>query len=414
VKTIITGFIFVVTFYCFQFNSSVLTVLNIAFLIYLVIKRKEVNSIRSSYLLIAPIITAAFGFFFYPTYDVLKDVFYLLNPFLLLTIGYLVAERVGFSTLMRIFVYAGVIFSTIYILTAVATLGTSIFSNLLLVRNTVGSGNGIPVISLGLLLFLKAPKFNFSPVLKYLFILLNFSALVLFSSRTYWIFTMILIVFHYWFNLNTNKRVGVFFLVLVVLLPLGVYLLQSNSDIPFIKKFQNSLVEMKGGNYSDAEDINTKYRGFETYRALETYLNGNLLNYFFGHGLGKMVDLKSEVKLGEERRFIPVLHNGFMYILVKTGVIGLCFYILFYFKIIIRFFKKEGHKIYKFLFSNMVACIGFLFFSNFVIYAFFNLETELVYIYFGALIYYLMLLKQPRIVAIAEQQETFQSNQAEA
>jgi hypothetical protein len=186
----------------------------------------------------------------------------------------------------------------------------------------------------------------------------------------------------------------------VVLVPLVGYFgnTSSNSNNAFLKKFENSFVEMSGGNYKDDESINTKYRGYETYRAVETYLNGNGINYLIGYGFGKLVDLKAEVKLGggesDYRRYIPILHNGYMYIIVKTGILGLLFYLIFYFKLFRDFYKISNDQLFKFLFSGLKACILFLIFSNFVIYGFFNQETEFVYLYMGSSLYYLVLLKK--------------------
>ncbi|MGC3977978.1 MAG: hypothetical protein QM751_06935 [Paludibacteraceae bacterium] len=66
--------------------------------------------------------------------------------------------------------------------------------------------------------------------------------------------------------------------------------------------------------------------------AIDTYADGNFLELFFGKGLGQLIDLKMYIELaGTDWRYIPVLHNGYAYILVKTGIIGVLFFVIFYF-----------------------------------------------------------------------------------
>ena len=59
-------------------------------------------------------------------------------------------------------------------------------------------------------------------------------------------------------------------------------------------------------------------------------MNEEPVSFIIGKGFGALVDLKFKAPLSSENiRFIPILHNGYSYILFKTGIIGLFLYLIF-------------------------------------------------------------------------------------
>jgi len=90
-------------------------------------------------------------------------------------------------------------------------------------------------------------------------------------------------------------------------------------------------------DYEQMSDINNNWRGFEAYRALETFRAGTTREMVAGQGFGSLVDLGFSMQLSDSvYEEIPVLHNGYAYVLVKMGLIGLLFYLIFYY-VVIRF-----------------------------------------------------------------------------
>lgn len=400
-KIIIYFFLVFSIIFSFWFNIGGLAAINLILFTFALLRYKKFQYVKHSYLLLIPILTGFTSFWLYSVYDIFKDVFYLIIPFLLLSLGYLIGSELKLSSFLRLTIGFGSLYSCFYILSAFYHFGGSIFSDLLSIRDLVGAGNGVSVIAFGLATFLGRRFLGWNSITHILLIIVNLSAIILFSSRTYWIFTFIFILFHIDTGLSFRNKLLSLVVLCFLLFPLMYfgYNWVSGSNVPFIEKFENSLSEIQLGNYSDAADINTKYRGFESFRALETFLDGSVFNYLFGHGLGKMVDLKTEVRLGftddSYRRFIPILHNGYLYLLIKSGVAGLVCYLIFFFKL----FKKvqmrfNSGKRYRFLFSSFKAAVLFLFFSNYVVYGFFNLESQMVYLFLGGIIFYLEVLKK--------------------
>jgi len=102
----------------------------------------------------------------------------------------------------------------------------------------------------------------------------------------------------------------------------------------FLGKIARSTEELTVENYNDLKSININWRGYETSRAILYYSSGTPLNWLTGYGFGAQVDLGLMMPLGSgpkgERtpvQFVPILHNGFAYLLVKGGAIAVCLFL---------------------------------------------------------------------------------------
>jgi O-antigen ligase len=115
----------------------------------------------------------------------------------------------------------------------------------------------------------------------------------------------------------------------------------------FVQKTANTGSEVNVHSYETYEDINLNWRGFESARAAKTYDEFGDTEKLVGGGFGTMVDLGFAMKLMVDYfEFIPVLHNGYMELLVKTGLLGLCLFIVFCVQIAvmaIRQFRQPGN-----------------------------------------------------------------------
>jgi len=103
----------------------------------------------------------------------------------------------------------------------------------------------------------------------------------------------------------------------------------------FLTKIADSLSEMAPLDYANKEDISAKWRGYETYVVWADFLSANIAYQILGKGFGAVVDLGFYMPLnGEDFRYLPVFHNGYAYILLKTGLAGISLYVLFYLHLI--------------------------------------------------------------------------------
>lgn len=137
---------------------------------------------------------------------------------------------------------------------------------------------------------------------------------------------------------------------------------------------------------TDWKDFNDNYRSYENIRTVKQVWSEGLPTILFGKGLGSTVDLKQKVDLGgTELRYISILHNGFMIVLLKSGLVGIFIYLF----TIIFFFrnKKTDDEQGKYINALFFGTGIFLFISNWVFLGFYNL-TETKSILIGLLIAY--------------------------
>jgi len=180
--------------------------------------------------------------------------------------------------------------------------------------------------------------------------------------------------------------------MLYVILPADLF--KSNSSSTFTDKIIGSFGEITIGNYNSEQDINLRYRGYETFMALNGYAEGSEAEMLFG-GLGKLVDLKTFVRLGEDAdfRYIPVLHNGWMYLLVKTGITGVLTYLLIFFGLVVTNWRKytdmAGRPIIRLLAALNIGCVISLLITNYIVTSFFNVEMAVLMVTLGYSFYYI-------------------------
>jgi hypothetical protein len=168
-------------------------------------------------------------------------------------------------------------------------------------------------------------------------IALSAGSLLLSFSRTLWVCLIVTMVVAYWpLGQRSARRrragrvlVGISLVVLSAAVAAPV--LSQNEHLDgFVEKALRSGAEMTIRNQSTREGLNENWRGYEAYRAVVHYAAGTPWEYAMGDGFGTVVDLGVTIKLdGRYFREVPVFHNGYATLLVKTGAVGIALYLLF-------------------------------------------------------------------------------------
>lgn len=377
------------------FDKNLLLIVNlIAFFYYLYSRKlqKQVGTIIT--LLSIPIIISGFqGLLIHPLYDVFKDIYYLLNPIMFFVLGLLIAKKTDINVIYRSIIIVGSIFAIYYTSIGFIDFGFSAFKNMRVVRDKVGGGNVITIITLVLCIFsLYAYKLQIfrSSLFTKILIVINGLSLIFSASRTFLII-FILLTLTLMYPIYRH-RIRLLLINLTLIVGIFALYLYFNSESGFANSLLNSGKEISIGDYTDPSDRNSKYRGWESYRAYATYIEGNAVQLIIGLGAGKMINLGSSFFLaGEYRHYIPILHNGYMYALVKAGILGVICY-LFYFIYIFRFARK------KLELSNiqnnfqplfLIGLISSIYVTNIVVASLYNTSFELLGLICGVLFYYL-------------------------
>jgi hypothetical protein len=335
-----------------------------------------------------------------------KGFFYLSIPLIMLMIGYQMSKIYSLKKYFAFIIFAGNIMALIFIIGAVVQVGFKAFlSPYSEARFVVGSGSPLCVLSLVLALFSR--RFNLSVFRSktgmILTIILNLAALYLFASRTYWV---MFVIFMFFFSLRTMKKVNLFFIISIFLgsfIILSV-IINSISGLSFsnslLFKLVNSFSEIRITEFKSHSEIYSFYRGYESYMSWVTYSEGNLPELIFGGGFGQMIDLKVKVLLaGIYWDSVPWVHNGFFYVLVKEGALGLIFVILFFLHLAesgIRFFNAKSRTL-QFLCVLILSCGASMFMTNFVDCGLYNLEMSAVLITIGYVLNVLNSLYQTKL-----------------
>lgn len=310
---------------------------------------------------------------------IVKALFYLTTPLIFTYIGIRIAQLASQKMIFNYLIYYGTTSALLYILFSIYNFGLFVFLDPMKVREILLWSSISNVIAIVIILFSDKYGINLlkNRYHKLVLTAINLSAIYLSASRTYYvILIMFLIIFLY----HKNKKILAVFGVFLFLV-LNIYVTYNNNSI-FAEKLKSGITETFVGNYNSEDDITHKYRGYETYRALKTYTSGGLINLLFGHGCGKLVDLGTYVELGSaDWKLIPIIHNGFVYQLLRQGALSLILFLIFFAKVF-----KINHTVSNFYFRIILGSILSLIISNYVISSFFSVEMLLLWMLIGAYI----------------------------
>jgi O-antigen ligase len=267
--------------------------------------------------------------------DIARDVWLTVKAVTCVLLGYMLARRVKrISRLLKQFILTALLFSLIYIVPYL--LGT----------RELGIGQSADAASLPLATVLTLPL-----------LLMSSNGLVHFGSKHFNRLAVIIILLTLGLSLSRTavgcaaimilaafgafdnfRRLFIYCVILVGVAFFVTNLLPSieSGDITFASKTRNSLSEVAFTDGLDPSEMLTNWRGFEAYRAYVGFAESTPLQQLVGRGLGATIDLGMIVQMSEtmDFQFIPHLHNGYMHILTKYGMLGVLLYLLFLHRII--------------------------------------------------------------------------------
>lgn len=328
-------------------------------------------------------------FYDYEKYYIIRDVTYLFKPIIGFFIGYQICKRTfqnGFKLLINTALLIAITHVAV-VFFAILVYGISTVND---IREYGGYFSDYEVYILTILIFYK--KFNLDYTKKQFYIytaIIGFSVF-LYLARTNFLQLLILVVAMKGYFKITAQSIKVF--TSIILLSIIGY-----STVLYINPKRNGegveafLYKIKVApsetfktkiKRDDYKDFNDHYRAYENIMTIRQVSKGGFVDVLFGKGLGSRIDLRQKVYLGDmELRFISILHNGFMIVFLKSGLLGL--FIFFY--TIYFFFKKR--KSNNELINNInLLFIGtgvFLILSNWVFLGFYNLiDTKTILVGF--------------------------------
>lgn len=332
-------------------------------------------------------------------YNFVKDFVYFSIPILSIISGYFIAKKIkNLSAFLKTIIYITALFSIIHIVTiffGINIRNASVSD----IRRIGGLSNIIEVFVLVILI--SSYKFEFLDViknklLKRTIFFIIFTSFVFYFSRTMFI-SFLIIQLAVFGNLKiTNKGLKYLFLMLLFFTSIYSYLFSVNIDRgkPGLESFLYKLKIAPSEIFTPIRKIDPKnhaylwdhWRAYEATKAIDQI--NTVPTFFFGKGFGALIDLEISVYLGDSKmRYIPSIHNGYVYVFFKTGILGLLIYFIFLVSLYLYSYRKSFSK--KILvINNLIGGIAIHFlFTSLIINGIYNIE-EIFFFILGSLFFY--------------------------
>lgn len=315
-------------------------------------------------------------FFEYQTYFIIRDITYLLKPITGLLLGYQLFTK-HIKNPFQFIVYAGLAIACYHLFLVFYGIVVEGAKNVREIREHAGYFNDFEVYTLVILIFSKQLNLGFSKNKTRLFILILAISSFFYLARTNFIqFIVLVAALKGFLVLNVKSLKVVLGIVIATLMAYSaIYYYNPRRNGKGMDEFLYKIKIIPTEAFStkidrfDWKDFNDNYRSYENIRTVQQ-LNYNE-NLLFGEGAGSQVDLKQKLMLGDMLlRHISILHNGYMTVLLKTGLLGLSIYLLSIF----FFFRKErsSNPILKNIHYIFVGTGVFLILSNWVFLGLYN------------------------------------------
>ncbi len=310
-------------------------------------KSYSVSFIRYvSYFIFIFILALVVGYFYqYRQYFVIRDITYLLKPILGLFLGYQFFSP-QIKNPFKFLLMAGLVMAIIHL--SMVGYGILIHNakSVAEIREYGGYFNDYEIYAFIILLFHKKFEISLSQKKFRIYFIVMALSTFFYLARTNFIqFVILFLAMKGWLILNKKSLVVLGSIILVSILSYSAIYVYNpkrngNSVDEFLYKIKLIPIEAFATkiNRNDWKDFHDHYRSYENVRTIEQLSYNNSL--IFGEGMGSQVDLKQKVRLGDmDLRYISILHNGYMTILLKTGILG----VLLLLGSIFYFFKKNTH-----------------------------------------------------------------------
>lgn len=378
-------------------SNKIVWILYLLYLVFIAVARMKLklNPLTILVLLFLPLLWGLMMSYNSDVYHFIQGFFYLSIPLILLVIGFQLTRIFTVDQYFYSIVIIGNLIALLFIIITIIKAGFGSFlSPYTETRFVVASGS--PACILSLVVAAYSEQFNLKIFKtawgRYLTIVLNLIAIYLFAGRTYWVMLFIYVILFSVKTMRKDRLMFYGFLFLGALLLFSV-IIKSKTGLTFqnsmLYKLLYSFAEIRVSDFSDYEDVNTYYRGYEAYRSWITFTEGSLAEKIFGGGYGQLVKLDTEVWLdGRYWSAVPIVHNGFFFILVKEGAMGLVLILLFFWYLVRTGMKSfnssdpSGQFMSVFILSSAAS----MFMTNFVVSGLFSHEMALVMITIGFLV----------------------------
>lgn len=359
---------------------------------------------KPTLLIIAPLvlifIIGLLGFF-YEKHDlsfIIKDITYFLKPINGILLSYFLFRK-GFDLVifLKTILFVGCLTAFIHLF-GIFILGDFANNSIHKLRGDFGLDNFIEIFAFYILLFSKKHLNEWlirKKVFRFLVLFFLLISIYLYFSRT-----MLVVFFVMGFSLlgyakitvKTLKFIGI---AVVSILVLYAYLFSVKLDRnakgaeAFLYKIKIAPEEIFKSKIdrNNHKELWDHWRGYEAKRAIYL-MEENPTSYFIGTGFGSLVNLKFQAPVGGEggMKYISRLHNGYIFVLYKTGILGLLLYFVFLISLYMKIYRFKTNNSNQILVNRLISSIGlFYIFTTLIISGIYIPRDAVVFVLGGLL-----------------------------
>ena len=286
-------------------------------------------------------ISGLFHLWEYDLYYFTRDIMYFIQASIFILMGtYLCKNILDYKTLLKAIVITSILV-TVYKLIELS-LNPSLFFQLgLETRYEYDLSNPTALLAFTILFYARKYKIKlFENFVEWLIMFISLFSVIISFSRTFYVLLLVIIIIPY---INKYKFILKMYWATVfcaLFIVFGGLFLNVKSDSSqgstFQSKMSHSFDEIIVKDYETSFEIIQNWRGYEAYLGLSKFYEGNVFEILFGQGFGTVVYTPNWI-FGDDQTnlgVLPMFHNGFITILLKTGLVGLLFFFLFLFKLL--------------------------------------------------------------------------------
>lgn len=353
-------------------------------------------SVKFASLLVSPLVILAIASVSFigkdhSLYNIIRDITYLLKPILGLVLGYQLGKDMEGIRAFRLIILTGFLLAVAHLLIAFYAVVFLYIRNVHMLRFYAGYFNDFEMYSLAMLLFSGRFGLSYKPYVKLVMLLIMTASGFLYLARTDFILFGILVAGLMGYLRLTPRSLKIISYATVMVLVAYAIVYNMNPKRgatgfeAFMYKVKIAPVEAFKTkiNENDWKDFNDNYRSFENIITVEQVSKYGPASVLFGRGLGSEVDLGRKIWSNDSEmiRYLPALHNAYMTVFLKSGIVGVLFLVQFI-VLLFRQGRASSQEIYM-INQLLVASAVFLILSNWVFMGlYFKVDTKAILIGF--------------------------------
>ena len=309
------------------------------------------------------------------TMNILKDGWYLIKIIPCIIIGWMSARFMTKKDIFLSIIFAGTFLSLYHIVSYFILSAEGYESSV--IRIMVAS-SPLSVLLLGIFFSNRHFRadlniFGFSSVF---LLIVNLWSIYLSESRSSYLALLIfLLVMNGFYKFDLKSFIGL--VTVIGSLSIGASFLAVDSNLSpgeresIDSRFARGLQEIIPAEGEDRASQSLSFRGYEAFRAIQEFSNGSSSEMIIGQGFGATIDLGETWILGgvfgEESGEVEfdellIIHNGYLQVLVKYGIIGVLLYVYFIFSWI-KLSRRQKTSAYRNeMFHRLIVSTALVFF----------------------------------------------------